>query len=207
MSQLCQGSPQELPSDQTLRFYLLREKAFNEPMVDGFIRDFRSSVSFSGIDKPVPPGVGSRIDAAVVSSDDGLKKAPEPDVGDLIQWEASGVLRLESPRRVRAKTEHEGSWWVFVEGSETGIPMDEAVVIERSAPETTAKQPPTLPLIPTRRSEQPVAGEVEASSGRIGEGVTFRLLVTGKLKSKQIARLIKLLEAQREFMEEDEEEL
>lgn len=42
----------ELPSDQTLRFYLLRERGFNEVAVASFLEDFRSSLSYAGVDKP-----------------------------------------------------------------------------------------------------------------------------------------------------------
>ena len=51
-------------------------------------------------------------------------------VGDLVQWEANGLLQFERPRTVRALREHEGQDWVFVEGSETGLPLHE-VILER----------------------------------------------------------------------------
>ena len=59
----------------------------------------------------------------------------------------------------------------------------------------------TIPIIPPRN---PFAQT--ASSGCLGDGVNYRLLVTGEMKSKQVARLIRLLEAQKEFMAEDEDE-
>lgn len=72
--------------------------------------------------------------------------APDPKfggaaVGDLIQWEGKGALRLEKPRRVRALSE-DGAW-VFVEQSETGIPMSEVIVEEKATHES---KPPALPL-------------------------------------------------------------
>lgn len=48
---MAKWSPQELPSDQTLRFYLLREKSFNEGSISAFIKDFRSSIAFANLDK------------------------------------------------------------------------------------------------------------------------------------------------------------
>ena len=42
-------SPENLPSDHTIKSHLLRNKNFNHKAVDGFIKDFRDSVSFSGI--------------------------------------------------------------------------------------------------------------------------------------------------------------
>jgi hypothetical protein len=43
-------SPSELPSDQTLRFFLLRERNFNESSVDGFITDLRKTVGVAKLE-------------------------------------------------------------------------------------------------------------------------------------------------------------
>lgn len=48
---LAEWSPENLPSDQTIKAHLLRNKNFNPLAVDGFIKDFRLSISFSGLDK------------------------------------------------------------------------------------------------------------------------------------------------------------
>lgn len=63
-------------------------------------------------------------------------------VGDLVQWESNGSLKLPESRRVRAVSD-DGDW-VFVEQSETGIPMNEIVVQEKAS--GAAKPPPTLAL-------------------------------------------------------------
>ncbi len=42
----------ELPSDQTIRFYLLRDKGFNDSAVSAFLKDFRASLSFANLDNP-----------------------------------------------------------------------------------------------------------------------------------------------------------
>lgn len=54
---LTKWSPFELPSDQTLRFFLLREKGFNDGSVDSFIKDFRRSVEYAqfGVEDSVTP--------------------------------------------------------------------------------------------------------------------------------------------------------
>ncbi len=69
-------------------------------------------------------------------------------VGDLIQWEADGVLRLEKPTRVRAVQEHDGKQWVFVDGSESGIPMEQVIVEQKGGgvPAKGTVQPPKLSL-------------------------------------------------------------
>lgn len=60
-------------------------------------------------------------------------------VGDLVEVEIAGALVTAEPVRVRAVSENQQ--WVFVEGSETGIEMDNVTVVER--PEAA---PPSLPL-------------------------------------------------------------
>lgn len=47
-------------------------------------------------------------------------------VGDLIQWESGGAYQFEQPRRVRWVSE-DGTW-LAVEGSDTGVPMEQAIV-------------------------------------------------------------------------------
>jgi hypothetical protein len=41
----------ELPSDAALKAFLLRDKDFNHGSVDGFIKKFRQSLSFAGLDR------------------------------------------------------------------------------------------------------------------------------------------------------------
>ena len=48
---LTEWNPKDLPSDQTIMAHLLRHKNFNPKAVNGFVKDFRASISFSGLDK------------------------------------------------------------------------------------------------------------------------------------------------------------
>lgn len=79
-------------------------------------------------------------------------------VGDFIQWESGGALQFERPRRVRWVSD-DGAW-LAVEGSDTGIPMSEAII------ETTAKRaaPPVPPPSQTQPTEtaQALAGQRKA---------------------------------------------
>ena len=119
-----------------------------------------------------------------------------PCIGDAVQWESQGALQFAQPRRVRAISE-DGDW-VFVDGSETGIPMNEVSVESREPP---VKQPPTLPL-----SDVPVApsGEVEWLRSRVGKNTSVRLMVIGDVGSREVGRLIRVLETQRDVLQEDE---
>ena len=62
-------------------------------------------------------------------------------VGDFIQWESNGALQLEKPLRVRWISD-DGTH-LAVEGSDTGIPMDQAIV--QTPPAATAPPPQSPP--------------------------------------------------------------
>ncbi|OGA57275.1 MAG: hypothetical protein A2710_24470 [Burkholderiales bacterium RIFCSPHIGHO2_01_FULL_64_960] len=202
----------ELPSDHSLGFYLQKEFDFNPKTLKSFIKDFRGTLAFAGVlDAPNIPFTEPKKP----TQNEGLSGAGavSVDVGDLIQWESSGLLRLEAPRRVRGKTEHEGSWWVFVEGSETGIPMEEVSVIERKAtdPVVPKQLPPSMPLQPITvgtvpLQPAPLVGEQQVASGKFGKSMSYRLLATGEIGAKELGKIIKLLEAYKLALEDEDED-
>lgn len=73
-------------------------------------------------------------------------------VGDWVQWEQDGVLQFESPRQITDFSDD--LHWVFVEGSNTGLPLREVKLCRlgedvESEPEE-AIEPPVLPDTPDR---------------------------------------------------------
>lgn len=81
-------------------------------------------------------------------------------VGDLIQWEAGGAFRFESPLRVRWVSDD--GQWVAVDGSDTGVPMSEVLVQERAG----AAPPPVPPYTPSTAQEMaraPGVGNISAA--------------------------------------------
>lgn len=191
-AELAAAYPGAMPSEEILRAWLLR-KGFLPSTVDLPIRAYRETMELAEAQKGLYNLV--KLEAAAPLD-------PQlPEVGDLIQWESAGVLRMEAPRRVRAKVEDEGSWWVFVDGSETGIPMEEAVVYARSA-EVSAK-PPFLPLVAAPASLE--SGEREVASGKFGKSLNYRLLATGEIGAKELGKIIKLLEAQKDVLDDDDD--
>lgn len=119
-------------------------------------------------------------------------------VGDLIQWESQGALQFPKPLRVRSVSE-DGEW-VAVEGSQTGIPMEE-VIVEAKA--STQKIPPTFHFFREEETLNSAQGEVEWIRSRLGADTNVRLLVKGEMGPKEIGKLIRLLEAQKLVLEED----
>lgn len=136
--------PNGLPSDATLQTYLVLDRGFNETGAKALIAELRDTLAFAKVDLsgtiPMP--------AASVDGDDDPPQKIE--VGDLVQVEIGGVLQLKEPRRVRAVKEHEGSDWVFIDGSETGFPMDQIIPQQTTDPArnaaTNVKKPPILAL-------------------------------------------------------------
>ncbi len=77
------------------------------------------------------------------------KKAPEEeapplsavDVGDTVQVEINGQQVLPAPTRVRAVQEHGGVQWVFLDGSEAGVRMEQVQLVQKGL-----TPPPVQPL-------------------------------------------------------------
>lgn len=76
--------------------------------------------------------------------------------------------------------------------------MEDTLTVERPS---KAPPPTAYPsAIPTE------AGESEWMRNPLGRDTAVRLLVTGKMSGKEIGKLIKLLEAQKAILDDDEED-
>ncbi|WP_320196740.1 hypothetical protein RMR10_013225 [Agrobacterium rosae] len=162
--------------------------AFLETM--RYVEELQASTS-SATQQPDTPD-------SVALSDGQAEKFGGAKIGDLIQWESQGVLQFTRPLRVRYITD-DGKW-VGVEGSQTGIPMSE-VIVESVAVKNI--QPPTFPVDEIKTPPSPL-GETDWMRFRVGPETNVRLLVTGHLGPREISRLIKLLEAQKMVLEDDD---
>jgi hypothetical protein len=106
-----------LPSDAEFRHTLLVdwEPPFNEKSVDGFIKEYKDTISFAKL-----------TESDKVSLEDGDKgdgSAYVPKVGDYVQWESQGILQFREPKRVRGISP-DGKF-ALVEGETTGLPVGE----------------------------------------------------------------------------------
>jgi hypothetical protein len=86
---------------------------------------FKETIAFAKPGQPhiIPPAQGADIKEEITKD--------EIEVGDLIRAEIGGVLVPEKPVRVRAIQEHEGCPWVFVDGHEAGILMENAILEQK----------------------------------------------------------------------------
>lgn len=132
-----------LPSDAQFRHTLIVdwEPPFNEKSVDHFIKEYKDTIAFAKLTESdqFPPANGEP---------DGLYV---PKVGDFVQWEASGVLRLPQAARIR-EISHDGKF-ALIDGSNTGIPISE--LIKERAPSIDSQ---TIPTVPDVRFQPTVSG-------------------------------------------------
>lgn len=191
-----------LPSDTNLKRFLIMERNISQDATDAVIKNFRDTVSYAKLLESSDSKADDRPVAEAKPKPDGLR----PEVGDLIQWESGGVLQFDPPRKVRALTEADGVTWVFVEGSMSGIQMSETTVVDR--PIKAAIVPPVLPEAGAvvASAVAVASGERECLRGPLSKEVSYRLFITGDLKSRELGKLIKLLQAQKAVLEDDDEE-
>jgi hypothetical protein len=124
-----------LPSDTTLQSELIAGRKFNPKFANSFIEDFKATLEFAGITPSAVvdlAGEGEHVDVEV-------------KIGDYVQWESQGTLRLPEPRRVRAFAED--PQWVYLDGSETAVPKQELIVTDPAIPEKPA--PAETPVVPS----------------------------------------------------------
>jgi hypothetical protein len=135
--------PDMVPPEDGIVTYLHRQ-GFNQSAIRPAMKAYRDTLLFLEQEGASDSHGPAQPDAAESGGEEGGKSAlGKAQVGDLVEVEIGGTLITPKPVRVRAVM---GDEWVFVDGSETGIEMDNVTVIERPVDEVSTKAPPTLPL-------------------------------------------------------------
>jgi len=191
-------------SEVAVRSHLVRG-GFHDRAIKPAVNSYLQNCSL--IEREAASESGGNVSGEEAESDvpsEGDAKFGGASVGDLVQWESGGVLKLTQPARVHAI--HESGDWVFVEGSQTGIPMSEVIVKQAAAASTPPLAPPVLPMqanpppgAPALVSE-PAHNEREKEWVRtpLGKGAHARILVTDDLSDDQIEKLRSVLQAMKE---------
>jgi len=130
------GASGSLPSDQTLKSELIAVKKFNPKSVDGLLADFRDTMDFAGLSDP------TALESSKAQDSEGESQPKTPKVGDLVQWESQGTIRFQA-KRVKSVSP-DGSW-VFVDGSGTGLPVNELTIVGSTG--LSLENPTDTPLI------------------------------------------------------------
>jgi len=118
-------------------------------------------------------------------------------IGDLVQWESSGDLRLEKPLRVRCVSD-DGNW-IAVEGSETGIPMEQVIVEERGQADRRPVDPPHFPLT-VGADDQASGNEGTDLRFKLAKGVVVQIRSREELGEAELSKLVTFLSAQRDAL-------
>jgi hypothetical protein len=195
------------PSEGALKSWLMREE-FLDRAINPVTKAYLGTCQYLEQEKAIESSGPSKGEDANWDEleDAGADDAPAfggAKVGDLIQWESNGQLQFETPKRVRWV--HDDGQWLAVEGSDTGIPMQEVKVENISA-----QTPPPMPHIPPTGAGRDEAkllaeGESEWIANKVGKSTKVRLLVSGgEMGPKEIGKLITLLQAQKLVLEDDE---
>ena len=86
-----------MPVDSMLRYYLIRERNFNEASVDGFIKDFRSSLAFAKLNVPPTMDTGSALnDQPETDYDDMSTEVAMPPSHSGTSIDASAQMRRQA---------------------------------------------------------------------------------------------------------------
>lgn len=141
---------------------LLIHHGFVDSTIDGFLRDYRKTVSFAGLlDDPI---------TVPTVSTNGTKQLLQ--IGDYVQWESNGILRLPEPKKLIRIEDGFG----FLDGSSTGIPVGELIWEEAPCVLGDSLPPPqTLAQPQFAHAAQQAPSKMQVETFALPEGVTGQL--------------------------------
>ncbi|MBL4916156.1 hypothetical protein [Szabonella alba] len=185
----------EMPPEDGVRTYLNRE-GFNPTAVGPAAKAFLATMRYieeQGASES--HGRAAPTVAETILPDDRFGGAA---IGDLVQWESGGALQFETPRRVRWVSD-DGAW-LAVEGSETGIPMDQVTIesVAKTSPPRVSPPPEVRPEVAAEK------GFSEWFRAKVGADklVTINFKGEGEIGPKEIQKMILVLEAQKSALED-----
>jgi hypothetical protein len=189
-------------SEGALESYLKREN-FLDRAIGPVVQSYLETCRYLEQEKAFESGGAKPFEASESLTKDGDVSAVfgGAKVGDLVQWEINGTLQMERPMRVRLVSED--GQWVAVDGSETGIPMNQVLVEESAA--ALPKAPPRF-AVELSPAESVGVGETEWMRSQLSRDTKVRLLVSGEMSAKEIGKLIKLLKVQQSVLSDDDED-
>jgi hypothetical protein len=147
------------PSDAEVRHVLAVEwePPFNDKSVDGFIKEYAETLRFAKLDQS-----DESVTEATQEDKGNAGPAYTPKVGDYVQWDQGGILQLPEPTRVRAITP-DGKF-VMLEGSNTGVPVNELI------PEQAPAGVPGVPTPAVDFRPQATTGRMQKDIFSLKEG-------------------------------------
>lgn len=123
---------------------LVLKGGFTQSAADTFLRVYDATISYAGL------GENDTVGDTDLEEKD-LEEPSPVGVGDTVQVEINGQLVLPKAARVRAIQHFEGKPWVYVDGSEAGIAMEQVRLEQKREGPGTGFVPPPLPLAEPER--------------------------------------------------------
>jgi hypothetical protein len=182
------------PPEDGVRTYLNRQN-FNESAIRPATKAFLDTLSYLEEQGVTESNGVETSNAAESKLSEGENAFGGARVGDFVQWESQGELRLSKPLRVRLVSED--GQWVVVEGSETGIPMKEVIV-------QTKGSMPEPPIFPLPKAPMETDDMEEWFRAKVGADKLIVVHYKGadSIGPKEVQKLIDLLTAQKTALED-----
>lgn len=137
------------PPDPICLDELVLKGGYNQNAAPLFLKVYDETIKFAGLSNSDSDGILKGVSEV----DDDPPETQPVDIGDVVKWESGGVVQFEG-RRVVALSETKD--YVFVEGSATGIPVEEVTVVEpakdsQSKPMSAGMPPIRPPAVGARQ--------------------------------------------------------
>jgi len=132
-------------SDQAIISYLTldlkdkQEPYFSPSAAESVITTFKDTFLYADLTTSdiIEANTGTEKNS---ESESGIDNSQQEEIdytqitqGSWVQWEVDGVLKFPSPQRVRAVQVLDGRKWVFVDNSETGVPIEQVKLEKRAS--------------------------------------------------------------------------
>jgi len=117
---------------------LVLKGGFTQSAADTFLRVYDATIAYAGLSD------FDNLSGADGDAEEDDFPGARVEIGDLIQVEINGQYALAIPARVREIVTFEGKPWVYIDGSQAGIPMEQVRLKEKGV--STFAPPPPLPL-------------------------------------------------------------
>lgn len=132
--------PTGLPSDGSVRHFLMFEQGFNKEAAQELLTEFKETASYVGLYEPQ-----KNVDISTVKDDNngGENELPTVKEGDRIQWTSQGADQFSNGALVLGLSED--GQWVFTDQSDAAVPLKEVSVMEQAQPTGASATPPPVP--------------------------------------------------------------
>jgi hypothetical protein len=150
----------------SMRSTLLVNYGFIPTTVDSFLRDYKKTLDFAGLQEASEDQGPSNLNGSVPKSN--FK------IGEYVQWESQGMLRMPAARKLTHYSP--GGDFAFVEGALTGIPAAELIAAEPPEPEPAEQfTPPNIFIPAILKPGAPGGAKMQTETFALPEGVTGQL--------------------------------